>query len=205
MRSSGLQNAVIFEVILVMPSEDHLARPSTRLFCEFGAFWEPNGTPLGVPGGPPIRHLGHLWTPGETFGTTWGSLSLPKGSRAPKLVPNWVQNQARGEPPDSSLVTCFSLLCSCPVPKSGAKSCWGEPPGSSLVVCVQLPFSLAGCRRKLLGRARVAVVVQKPQSPAGRPEEGDVFYKQSKSDLDMGQGRTRRKATLILVYIYITL
>ena len=103
MRSSGLQNAVIFEVILVMPSEDHLVRPSTRLFCEFGAFWEPNGPPLGMPGGPLIRHLGHLWTPGETFGTTWGSLSLPKGSRAPKLVPNRVRNQARCEPLGSSL------------------------------------------------------------------------------------------------------
>ena len=103
MRSSGLQNAVIFEVIRVMPAEDHLARPSTCLFYEFGAFWEPNGPPLGVPGGPPIRHCEHLWTPEETFGTTWGSLSLPKGSRAPKLVPNRVRNQARCEPPGSSL------------------------------------------------------------------------------------------------------
>ena len=132
MKSSGLQNAVLFEVIPVMPSKDPLSRPSTRLFCDFGALWEPNGTPLGVPGGPLIRHLGHLWTPGETFGTTWGTLSLPKGSRAPKLVSNWVQNQARGEPPDSSLVACFSLLCLCLVTTDRSLEGPAWPPSACL-------------------------------------------------------------------------
>ena len=132
MRSSGLQNVVIFEAILVMPSEDHLARPSTRLFCEFGTFWGPHGTPLGMPGGPLIRHLGHLWTILDPWGNLWDHLGLFEPSEG-------VESSNIG-------------------PKLGPKSGSGRASRFFSGGVFQLALSLSGYHRSLVGRTRMATI-----------------------------------------------
>ena len=88
LRSSGLQNAVLFEVIPVMPSKDPLARPSTRLFCDFGgAKWESIGgarrsTDSSL--GAPLDPWGDLW---DHLGLFEPSEGVESSKIGPKLGP----------------------------------------------------------------------------------------------------------------------
>ena len=147
-----------------------------------------------MPGGPLRRTLGLPWTPGNAFGTIWGSSSLLRGSRAPKQAPNGVRKGS---------ATRFVWLNADPHPSAPWGSLGGYGGGQN-----QTPLE-----RQQVGRSRPEGLIGMSGNPLGRfgalraskacalqkKQEKKCFKSitlSGKSCVDLDHERTRRKAAL---------